>query len=141
VTLAESKRSAARSASGTIPGTQCQGHSSRFIASRFTNNALVTLAENEHSETRSVSGSETQITQVQRSEICKAELSNSQSLLGTIPEAQRSGKSSVLFAPARKGDVRHSLADISLARELLGYEVGVDFKEGIRRTVEWYLKL
>jgi nucleoside-diphosphate-sugar epimerase len=28
------------------------------------------------------------------------------------------------------------LADIALARELLGYEVGVDFEEGIRRTVE-----
>ena len=46
-----------------------------------------------------------------------------------------------VFTPARKGDVKHSLADISLARELLGYEVEVDFTEGIKRTVEWYLKL
>ncbi len=45
-----------------------------------------------------------------------------------------------LFAPARTGDVKHSLADISLARELLGYEVNVDFYKGIRRTVEWYKK-
>ena len=116
-----------------------------YSSSAVVPQSLVTLAENEHSETRSASGSETQITQVQRSEICKAELSNSQRLLGTIPEAQRSGKSSVpiepLFAPARKGDVKHSLADISLARELLVYEVGVDFNDGIRRTVEWYLKL
>jgi nucleoside-diphosphate-sugar epimerase len=44
-----------------------------------------------------------------------------------------------IFEPARKGDVKHSLADISLARELLSYEVGVDFNEGIRRTVKWYL--
>jgi UDP-glucose 4-epimerase len=43
------------------------------------------------------------------------------------------------FSPARKGDVKHSLADISLARELLNYEVKVDFTEGIKRTVEWYL--
>jgi UDP-glucose 4-epimerase len=43
-----------------------------------------------------------------------------------------------IFAPARKGDVKHSLADISLAREMLGYEVDVDFNEGIRRTVAWY---
>ena len=41
-----------------------------------------------------------------------------------------------IFAPARKGDVKHSLADISLARELLGYEVEVDFPEGIHRTVD-----
>ncbi len=45
-----------------------------------------------------------------------------------------------IFAPARKGDVKHSLADISLARKLLGYEVEVDFTEGIKRTVEWYLE-
>jgi nucleoside-diphosphate-sugar epimerase len=44
-----------------------------------------------------------------------------------------------LFAPARKGDVKHSLADISLARELLNYEVNVNFTEGIKRTVQWYL--
>ncbi len=38
----------------------------------------------------------------------------------------------------REGDVRHSLADISLARTDLGYEPTVDFLEGLRRTVEWY---
>lgn len=42
------------------------------------------------------------------------------------------------FAPARPGDVKHSLADITLARELLGYEPLVHFAEGLRRTVEWY---
>ncbi|HRS97267.1 MAG TPA: SDR family oxidoreductase [Smithella sp.] len=45
-----------------------------------------------------------------------------------------------IFAPARKGDVKHSLADITLARELLNYKVEVDFTEGIKRTVEWYLR-
>ncbi len=43
-----------------------------------------------------------------------------------------------VFAPARKGDVKHSLADIKLAQELLGYDVEVDFNEGIHRTVAWY---
>ncbi|HOE96577.1 MAG TPA: SDR family oxidoreductase [Candidatus Sumerlaeota bacterium] len=43
------------------------------------------------------------------------------------------------FAPPRPGDVKHSLADITLARELLGFEVTVDFHEGLRRTMEWYL--
>lgn len=38
----------------------------------------------------------------------------------------------------REGDVRHSKADISKARKLLGYEPKVGFKEGLRRTVEWY---
>jgi UDP-glucose 4-epimerase len=43
-----------------------------------------------------------------------------------------------LFEPARAGDVRDSLAGISLARELLGYEPTVGFEEGLRRTVEYY---
>jgi nucleoside-diphosphate-sugar epimerase len=38
----------------------------------------------------------------------------------------------------RSGDIRDSLADISLAGELLGYRPIIDFKEGLRRTVEWY---
>ena len=37
------------------------------------------------------------------------------------------------FLPARAGDIRDSVADISRARELLGYEVTIDFAEGIRR--------
>jgi nucleoside-diphosphate-sugar epimerase len=42
------------------------------------------------------------------------------------------------YGAGREGDIRDSLADISLARELLGYEPLVDFREGLRRTVEWY---
>ena len=42
------------------------------------------------------------------------------------------------YAPPRTGDVRDSLADIQLAQELLGYKPTVDFREGLRRTVEWY---
>ncbi len=39
---------------------------------------------------------------------------------------------------ARPGDVRHSLADISRARKLLGYRPIVDFATGLKRTLEWY---
>jgi nucleoside-diphosphate-sugar epimerase len=42
------------------------------------------------------------------------------------------------YAPARAGDIRDSLADIRRAEELLGYRPQVDFREGLRRTVEWY---
>jgi nucleoside-diphosphate-sugar epimerase len=41
------------------------------------------------------------------------------------------------YAPARPGDVRHSRADVTLARELLGYEPKVSFEEGLRLTVDW----
>lgn len=42
------------------------------------------------------------------------------------------------FAPPRPGDIRESMADITLARRLLGYEPRVDFREGLRRSVEYY---
>ncbi|MDB6005232.1 MAG: biosynthesis protein WbpP [Prosthecobacter sp.] len=42
------------------------------------------------------------------------------------------------FEPARAGDVLHSLADISAARECLNYEVKVEWEEGLRRTLEFY---
>ena len=44
----------------------------------------------------------------------------------------------VKYAPERAGDVKHSLADISLAQKHLGYEPLINFEEGLRRTVEWY---
>ena len=40
--------------------------------------------------------------------------------------------------PPRAGDVRDSRADITKAKELLGYVPAVEFDEGLRRTVEWF---
>jgi UDP-glucose 4-epimerase len=44
----------------------------------------------------------------------------------------------VKYAAEREGDIKHSLADISLATKALGYEPKVNFEEGLQRTVEWY---
>jgi nucleoside-diphosphate-sugar epimerase len=43
------------------------------------------------------------------------------------------------YLDPRPGDVMHSLADIGRARERLGYQPEVDFREGLRRTVDAYL--
>jgi len=43
-----------------------------------------------------------------------------------------------LHEPPRVGDVRDSMADITLARELLGYEPQVGFEQGIERSIEYY---
>ena len=43
-----------------------------------------------------------------------------------------------IFAPARVGDVRESLADVTLARQLLGYDPQVSFRDGLERSVEYY---
>jgi len=45
------------------------------------------------------------------------------------------------YEAARPGDVRHSMADVSRARALLGWEPQVDFRTGLERTVEWYRRL
>ena len=45
------------------------------------------------------------------------------------------------YVDSRPGDIRHSLADISRARELLGYDPGIDFGEGLRRTYTYYSEI
>jgi len=42
------------------------------------------------------------------------------------------------YMPRRQGDVKHSLADIRLARDLIGYEPLVGFEEGLRRAIDYY---
>lgn len=42
------------------------------------------------------------------------------------------------FGPDRKGDIRHSNADISKARRLLGYDPEYDFARGLNEAIEWY---
>jgi nucleoside-diphosphate-sugar epimerase len=42
------------------------------------------------------------------------------------------------YEPSRRGDVRHSLADLTLARELLGYEPSVGLEDGLRQTFDWW---
>ncbi len=43
-----------------------------------------------------------------------------------------------IYAPSRKGDVKHSLADITAAKKLIGYKPVVPFNEGLQKAIEWY---
>ncbi len=42
------------------------------------------------------------------------------------------------FGPDRKGDIKHSNADISKGRELLGYDPDYNFARGLEEAIEWY---
>jgi len=42
------------------------------------------------------------------------------------------------YGPAREGDIKHSLADVSLAQQHLNYRTLVNFEDGLSRTVDWY---
>jgi len=44
----------------------------------------------------------------------------------------------VEYLPLRKGDVLHTKADISLAKELLGWEPKISFEEGVEKTKQWF---
>lgn len=46
--------------------------------------------------------------------------------------------SKVVHEPARKGDIRHSLASVDRAGEILGYNKIVGLEEGLERTIAWY---
>jgi nucleoside-diphosphate-sugar epimerase len=43
-----------------------------------------------------------------------------------------------VYEPSRAGDVKHSLADISLAREVIGFTPVVNFRDGLKGSIQWY---
>jgi len=43
-----------------------------------------------------------------------------------------------IFGPDRAGDIKHSNADISKAREMLGYDPDYNFEDGLKLAIEWY---
>jgi nucleoside-diphosphate-sugar epimerase len=59
-------------------------------------------------------------------------------LLGELKSL--TGKTDVVadFEEPRAGDVKHSLADITHARELLGFEPKVDLRTGLQQTIDWW---
>jgi UDP-N-acetylglucosamine 4-epimerase len=50
------------------------------------------------------------------------------------------GEVKINFGPSRDGDVPHSHADISMAKNILGYKPSHSFKEGLSESLDWYLK-
>ena len=43
-----------------------------------------------------------------------------------------------IYTDARPGDVKHSLADVTAARKLIGFEPAVSFAEGLELAIDWY---
>ena len=60
------------------------------------------------------------------------------SLLGGLPGTP--ARVAPVYRPFRPGDARHSLADISLARRLLGYEPTHSLTSGLREALSWYVR-
>jgi len=47
-------------------------------------------------------------------------------------------KLSPVYQESRKGDVRHSLADIRMAKQILNYEPEVGIEDGLKKTMEYF---
>ncbi len=59
-------------------------------------------------------------------------------LLKTLKEITGRRDIEADYQPPRAGDVRHTLADLTRARELLGYKPRIGLPEGLRLTIEWW---
>jgi UDP-N-acetylglucosamine 4-epimerase len=71
--------------------------------------------------------------------IAKGEQTSLNELFDTLKNI--SGKDiRVTHGPERSGDIKHSLADISKARKLLGYNPSTSPADGLRKTFDWYKK-
>jgi len=60
-------------------------------------------------------------------------------IIAMINEALGKNVKPIYVAP-RPGDIKHSLADISLARLVLGFEPKVSFRQGLLKAIDWYRK-
>lgn len=94
-----------------------------YVANVVEANLLATQAENKVSgEVFNIAGGQEITVNALAAEISR--------LLGAENEP--------IYAEPRPGDIRHSLADISRARQVLGYEPHYGFREGLRETVRWF---
>jgi nucleoside-diphosphate-sugar epimerase len=129
------------------PGSQYSGVVSRFINSLLSNERPVIYGDGEQSRDF------TYIDNVVFANLNAASAKEASGKVINVANGQRitlnqllaelkelTGKQDVTadYLEPRVGDVRHSLADNTMARELLGYESKVDLREGLRRTIDWF---
>jgi nucleoside-diphosphate-sugar epimerase len=129
------------------PGSQYSGVVSRFISALLNNERPVIFGDGEQSRDF------TYIDNVVAANLSAASAPNAAGKVINVANGQRitlnqlleelkqlTGRTEVTaeYREPRVGDVRHSLADISMARELLGYESRVDLRQGLQRTLDWW---
>src|SRR6266498_1553152 len=129
------------------PSSQYSGVISRFISALLTGERPVIYGDGEQSRDF------TYIDNVVTANLKAAETSKGLGQIINIANGKRislnqllqelsslTGRSGVTpdYQPTRAGDVKHSLADISRARELLAYEPHVDLRTGLQKTIDWW---
>lgn len=128
------------------PGSQYSGVVSRFINALLSGERPVIYGDGEQSRDFTyidnvVAANLSAATAAEASgkiiNIANGEQITLNQLLAELKDLTGKHEVTAEYLEPRVGDVRHSLADIALARQYLGYESKVGFREGLRRTIDW----
>src|SRR5215813_7320204 len=129
------------------PGSQYSGVVSRFISALLGNEQPVIFGDGEQSRDftyiDNVVGANLSAANAKEADgkvinVANGERVTLNQLFSELKELTGKQDVNIEYADARVGDVRHSLADITRARKILGYESKVDLREGLKRTIEWW---
>ena len=129
------------------PGSQYSGVVSRFISALLSDERPVIYGDGEQSRDftyienvvfANLSAAEAPDAAGKVINVANGERITLNQLLTELKDLTGKQGVDVEYLEPRVGDVRHSLADITMARELLGYESKVDLREGLKRTIDWW---
>jgi nucleoside-diphosphate-sugar epimerase len=131
------------------PSSQYSGVISRFVSALLSGQRPVIYGDGEQSRdftyvTNAVDANllaaETKRGVGQVINIANGERTTLNQLLQTLKTIVGRGDLQADYREPRAGDVRHSLADISAAHSMLGYEPGIGLEEGLRLTMDWWTR-
>ena len=129
------------------PGSQYSGVVSRFISSLLSNERPVIYGDGEQSRDftyidnvvfANLNAASAKEASGKVINVANGQQITLNQLLAELKELTGKQNVTAEYFEPRVGDVRHSLADITMARELLGYESKVDLREGLQRTIDWW---
>lgn len=129
------------------PGSQYSGVVSRFISALLSGERPVIYGDGEQSRDftyiDNVVGANLSAATAQAASGKVINVANGQritlnELLAELKDLTGKQDVTAEYREPRVGDVKHSLADITLARQFLGYESKVGLREGLQRTIDWW---
>lgn len=129
------------------PTSQYSGVVSRFISALLSNGEPVIYGDGEQSRdftyidnvvAANLSAANAQDASGRVINVANGERITLNQLLAALKELTGRQDVNAQYLEPRVGDVKHSLADNTMARELLGYEMKVDLSEGLKRTIDWW---
>lgn len=129
------------------PSSQYSGVISRFISALLTDNSPVIYGDGEQSRDftyvedvvrANLKAAETVKGIGQVINVANGERVTLNQLLAQLKELTGKPNAVAEHKEPRAGDVKHSLADITRARDLLGFQPQVDLQTGLRHTIDWW---